>query len=61
MHPFKIPIADVDGVDECVDDDIALATLHHLLKMPTYGLVKWLFTSRNYPKIRSVMEDIRVV
>lgn len=47
----------VDGVDECVDDDIVLATFHHLLKMPTYGLVKWLFTSRNYPKIRSVMED----
>lgn len=46
----------IDGVDECLDDDITLATLHHLMEMSTYGLVKWLFTSRDYSKIRSAME-----
>ncbi|KAG8160710.1 hypothetical protein KVR01_008974 [Diaporthe batatas] len=51
----------VDGIDECLDDDVLLATLQHLLKMPTYGLVKWLFTSRNSPKIRSVMEDCQAI
>ncbi|KKY32021.1 putative nacht and wd domain-containing protein [Diaporthe ampelina] len=51
----------VDGVDECLDDDITLITLHYLMKMPTYGLVKWLFTSRDYLKIRSVMEGGQAV
>lgn len=46
----------IDGVDECLDDDITLATLHHLMEMSTYGLVKWLFTSRDYSKIRLAME-----
>lgn len=51
----------IDGVDECLDDDITLITLHYMMNMPTYGLVKWLFTSRNYLKIRTVMEASRAV
>lgn len=50
----------IDGLDECLDDDILL-TLHYLMNMPTYGRVKWLFTSRNYVKIRTVMEGSHAV
>lgn len=46
----------IDGLDECVDGDVVLATFQSLMNMPTYGRVKWLFTSRDYLKIRSVME-----
>ncbi|KAL2277488.1 hypothetical protein FJTKL_15405 [Diaporthe vaccinii] len=51
----------IDGVDECLDDDITLITLHYLMNMPTYGRVKWLFTSRNYLKIRTVMDGSQAV
>ncbi|KAI7772982.1 hypothetical protein LA080_012655 [Diaporthe eres] len=51
----------IDGVDECLDDDITLITLHYLMNMPTDGRVKWLFTSRNYLKIRTVMEGSQAV
>lgn len=51
----------VDGIDECLDDDMLLIRLQHLMKTPTYGLVKWLFTSRNSPKIRSVMEACQAI
>lgn len=51
----------IDGIDECQDDDMTLTTLQYMMKMPTYGLVKWLFTSRNYVKIRTVMEGSQAV
>jgi uncharacterized protein (DUF1330 family) len=51
----------VDGVNKCLNGNMTLITLHYLIKMPIYGLVKWLFTSRDYPKIRSVMKGVQAV
>lgn len=46
----------MDGIDECLDEDYILPHFRRLLQMPTYGRVKWLFTSRDHPSIRSTFE-----
>lgn len=47
----------IDGLDECKDMDLTLETMLELVRMPTYGIVKWLFTSRDYQAIRTVMDQ----
>lgn len=51
----------IDGLDECKDEMPTLDALLHLVQMPTYGVVKWLFTSRDHPVIRAVMEKCKAV
>lgn len=51
----------VDGLDECLDEEDILKHFDRLLQMPTYGRVKWLFTSRDHPTIRSTLQERRAV
>lgn len=51
----------MDGIDECLDEESILFHFRRLLGMPTYGRVKWLFTSRDHPIIRSTLEDSKAV
>ncbi|KAH7309821.1 hypothetical protein B0I35DRAFT_440686 [Stachybotrys elegans] len=46
----------VDGVDECNEEMSFLQTLDALISLRTYGLVKWLITSRDHAAIRGCME-----
>lgn len=46
----------IDGLDECSDEAVFLDHLVNLVNMNTYGLVKWLFTSRNHTTIRAAMQ-----
>jgi hypothetical protein len=49
----------IDGIDECGDEKDFLPVLQKLIGMPTYGIVKWLFTSRNQASVRKVMEAVK--
>lgn len=51
----------MDGIDECSDEEAILFHFHRLLRMPTYGRVKWLFTSRDHPSIRTALEGSNAV
>lgn len=51
----------IDGLDECHNEDLALNVLEYLVRMPSYTLVKWLFTSRDHPGIRAAMQRCRAV
>lgn len=51
----------VDGLDECMDEEDTLKDFGRLLRMPTYGRVKWLFTSRDHTHIRSALEERHAV
>ena len=51
----------IDGLDECSDEGETLMALQHLWGLSTYGVVKWLVTSRDQPNIRTAMEHQKAV
>lgn len=50
----------VDGLDECDDRDLLLASFRRILVAKTYGIVKWFFSSRPDSDIRPTMRNHNV-
>lgn len=46
----------IDGLDECTDEELTIRTLELLWGLGTYGIVKWLVTSRDQFNIRTTMK-----
>ncbi|KAJ5170918.1 uncharacterized protein N7500_003701 [Penicillium coprophilum] len=51
----------VDGLDECVDDQIMRDMFTKIVSAPAYGITKWFFTSRNDENIRNMMKQLNAV
>ena len=48
----------LDGLDECYDRSLMRDIFVQLMSAETYGLVKWFFTSRNEPDLRSMTRQV---
>ncbi|KAF3762105.1 hypothetical protein M406DRAFT_76204 [Cryphonectria parasitica EP155] len=51
----------IDGLDECQDDALTIENFQRLLKMSTYGLAKWFFSSREHENIKTAMQNCKAV
>ncbi|KAH0563098.1 hypothetical protein GP486_002340, partial [Trichoglossum hirsutum] len=48
----------LDGLDECSDRSLMKTVFFRLMTSDTYGLVKWFYSSRDEPDLRSLTQQI---